>query len=201
MSACPGAGRLRLPSPPAPGPTRPPPPSPVNKPAGIRCAPPHPAGVCCRLEGGRRVGVCLPARGVERAGRCLGACVSGAAGPSAVCLRVGGFCVIGRLFARPGLALEGLRTPGPPCSRQRGAGSHTPGAPGRRGPSFPGSQTVSSSSFTARPGDGPCNYVGPGRHGWAGADRLGRSLGRGRAGVGPHPRGACCARRVRPRRR
>lgn len=198
-----GAGRLRLPSPPAPGPTRPPPPSPVNKPAGIRCAPhPTPRGSAAVWRGAGGWASASPLAGWSgRAGVWLGACVSGAAGPSAVCLRVGGFCVIGRLFARPGLALEGLRTPGPPCSRQRGAESRTPGAPGRRGPSFPGSQTVSSSSFTAGPGDGPCNYVGPGRHGWAGADRLGRSLGRGRAGVGPHPRGACCARRVRPRRR
>lgn len=68
-----------------------------------------------------------------------------------------------------------MHTPGQFPTRLRSAGSRTPRAPSGCWPSFPGSQAVSSFSFTARPGDSPCNYAGqdakasPALTGWGGA--------------------------------
>lgn len=131
---------------------------------------PLPVGVYRPVQGGWLVGVCLPASRSGEGGQVFDwVRVSGARGSNAVCLGVWWLvCEIASLSARAELVLDSVRRPPPSprgqfSTRLRSARSRRLRDPGQRGPSFPGSQAVSSSSFTARPGDSPCNYAGPGR--------------------------------------
>lgn len=103
-----------------------------------------------------------------------------------MCLRAfGGSCVrlCDSLYARPELILRVCVHPWPAlprgCAKREAADPPplrlSPLFPEKLGPSFPSSQAVSSSSFTARPGHNACNYRGcvcVGGGGDAGTPRL-----------------------------
>lgn len=138
---------------------------------------PLPAGICWRLEQGRRDGgqVLAEAR----------VCVwSGGPRPCACVRSVARVCH--RVAVRaPGWRGERVRLPGGPfpaaAPRQK---LQTRGSRPARA-QLPAAQAVSSSSFTAGPGDSACNYTRPRRRCQLGAEvPRGRSPGRGGPGWG-----------------